>query len=66
MNSKNPREVLQYARKMKNLLGEFNGGFIGKYYPKPEAVRHSAENLNATCRAFIECGKYLFPLPVYP
>jgi len=53
-----PQQVAAYARRMVKLLGDFNGGFIAKWYNDPEGAGHSQENIEAMCRAFVEYGVY--------
>ncbi len=56
-------DVRNYAENLVKSLGKFNGGFIAKWYPSPEAVGHSQEKIDAMSRAFIEHGKLIFPTP---
>jgi len=51
-------EVRAYARHMTWALGRFNGGFISKWYPSPDAVEHTQERIAAMSEAFVECGDY--------
>lgn len=45
-------DIRVYARKLVDSFGSFNGGFISKWYPSPEAVGHSQERIAAMCEAF--------------
>ncbi|MCL1794115.1 MAG: hypothetical protein FWG34_09615 [Oscillospiraceae bacterium] len=49
-------DIENYAKNMIDKFGGFNGGFIGKWYPSPDAVNHSEEKVNAMCRVFTEYG----------
>ena len=51
-------EIESYAENLIDTLGKFNGGFIAKYYPSPEAVGHTPEQLKTMCDAFVKYGKY--------
>lgn len=51
-------EVREYARKLIETLGAFNGGFISKWYPSPEAVKHSWDKIRAMSEAFVQYGDY--------
>ena len=51
-------EIRAYARKLIDTLGCFNGGFISKWYPAPQAVDHSDERVQAMAKAFVERGVY--------
>lgn len=45
-------EVREYAKKLMDSFGRFNGGFIGKWYPSPAAVNHSPEKIDAMSEVF--------------
>lgn len=47
-------DIRSYARKLVDSFGKFNGGFISKWYPSPEAVGHSQECIAAMCEAFTQ------------
>jgi uroporphyrinogen decarboxylase len=49
-----PKEIQDYTKQLVYKLGNFNGGFIGKWYPSPEAVNHSSENIKAMAEIFCE------------
>lgn len=49
-----PEEVDKYALKMMMALGSKEGGFIGKYYPQPDAAGHKEQNTRAAFDAFIK------------
>ncbi len=51
-------EVRAYAKNLIDSLGCFNGGFISKWYPSPDAVQHSWEKINAMSEAFVKYGNY--------
>jgi len=53
-----PEEVVAYARKMVNLLGDFGGGFMADYYSSPEGAGHNQPNIDAMCQAFTDYGIY--------
>ncbi len=50
-------DVRNYAKRLIDTFGKFNGGFIGKWYPSPEAVGHSKEKIDAMAKTFVEYGK---------
>jgi len=58
MPKSTPEEVAEYAGNMMYKLGRFDGGFIGKWYPSPEAVNHPKENIDAMAKVFANEGKY--------
>ena len=47
-------EVRTYARQLVETLGRFQGGFISKWYPSPQAVHHTRERIEAMAEAFTE------------
>ncbi len=49
-------DVRNYAKKLIDELGKFNGGFIGKWYPSPDAVGHTKEKIKAMCEVFVSYG----------
>lgn len=51
-------DIRVYAKKLIDSFGKFNGGFIAKWYPSPEAVGHSQERINVMAEAFIKYGNY--------
>ena len=53
-------DVKNYAKKLIDYFGKFNGGFIAKWYPSPEAVNHSWEKIDAMAETFIEYGKVFY------
>ncbi|MCX7916585.1 MAG: hypothetical protein N2589_00400 [bacterium] len=53
-------DVKNYARKLIDYFGKFNGGFIAKWYPSPLAVKHSEEKIKAMAETFIEYGKIFY------
>ena len=50
--------IRAYARGLIESFGRFNGGFISKWYPAPDAVQHSKERIAAMCEAFVKYGDY--------
>ncbi|MBU0477692.1 hypothetical protein KKC91_03900 [bacterium] len=46
-------DIRTYAKNLIDSFGKFNGGFISKWYPSPEAVGHSKERIDAMAKAFI-------------
>jgi len=52
------QDVRDYAKKLIEELGGYNGGFIAKWYPSPEAVGHTQEKIRAMAEAFVEYGEY--------
>jgi len=58
MQSGSLDEIAAYARRMVKLLGDFNGGFIAKWYGDPVGAGHTQESIDAMCRAFVEYGVY--------
>ena len=48
------KEIIKYTKNMIEKLGSFDGGFIGKYYPQPEAAGHSDANSKASFDTFVE------------
>ena len=53
-------DVKNYAKALINNLGKFNGGFIAKWYPSPQAVAHSQEKIEAMSRTFVEYGNSFY------
>lgn len=51
-------DIRSYARHLIDSFGRFNGGFISKWYPSPEAIGHSQERINAMAEAFVKYGIY--------
>jgi len=49
-------DIRAYAKHLIDAFGKFNGGFISKWYPSPEAVQHTQEKVNAMSEAFVEFG----------
>ncbi|MFH0795910.1 MAG: uroporphyrinogen decarboxylase family protein [Candidatus Omnitrophota bacterium] len=52
----NVEDVKRYAVKLIDHFGKFEGGFIGKWYPSPEAVGHPREKIKAMADTFVEYG----------
>jgi len=53
-------DVKNYARKLIDSFGRFNGGFIAKWYPSPEAIKHSWEKIKAMAETFVEYGAKVY------
>jgi hypothetical protein len=53
-----PDEVAAYAKRMIEMLGSHNGGFVSMAYSTPDDVNHSPENMAAMCKAFRTFGIY--------
>jgi uroporphyrinogen decarboxylase len=51
------KDVKNYAKKLIDYFGKFNGGFMAKSYPSPEAVNHSKEKTEAMAETFVSYGK---------
>ncbi len=49
----NPEEIRAYCRKMAELLGRPEGGFIPRWYSDPVGAGHSPEALDAMCEEFL-------------
>ena len=52
------QDVQQYARKLIEYFGTYNGGFMCKWYGSPAAVGHSQDKINAMSQAFVRYGRY--------
>lgn len=50
------KDVRNYAKRLIDTFGKFNGGFIAKWYSSPEAVEHTQEKIDAMSKTFIEYG----------
>jgi len=53
-------DVSRYAKRLIDSFGKFNGGFIAKWYPDPEAIDHTQEKINAMAKTFIEYGSEFY------
>ena len=51
-------EIEEAAKHMIEVFGSFDGGFMGRAYPQPEAIDLKPENVDAMCNAFRKYGKY--------
>lgn len=49
-------DIRDYARRLIDAFGRFNGGFIAKWYPSPDAIGHSRERIEAMAEAFVKYG----------
>jgi len=56
MNKGTVEHVRAYSRKLIDILGAFDGGFIAKWYPAPEAAGHSIAKVRAMSEEFISYG----------
>ncbi|HNS32634.1 MAG TPA: uroporphyrinogen decarboxylase family protein [bacterium] len=50
------RDVRNYAVRLMESFGRFDGGFIAKWYPAPEAAGHSWDKINAMSDTFAYYG----------
>jgi len=50
-------DVRAYARRLIDAFGCFDGGFIAKWYPSPDAVNHTPQRIAAMAEAFVEHGQ---------
>lgn len=53
-------DVKNYAKKLIDSFGRFNGGFIGQWYGSPEAVGHTKEKIDAMCEVFVNYGREFY------
>lgn len=53
-------DVRNYAKNLIDTFGRFNGGFIAKWYPSPQAVGHSWEKIKAMAEVFVEYGAQVY------
>jgi hypothetical protein len=53
-------DVKNYAKKLIDSFGRFNGGFIAKWYPSPDAVGHPWEKIKAMAETFVEYGAQIY------
>jgi uroporphyrinogen decarboxylase len=53
-------DVKNYAKKLIESFGKFNGGFMAKSYPSPEAVNHSKGKTDAMAEVFVNYGKEFY------
>ena len=53
-------DVKDYARKLITSFGSFDGGFIAKWYPSPEAPGHSWDKIRAMSETFVEYGSTFY------
>jgi len=52
------QDIRNYARKLIERFGCYNGGFIAKWYGAPEAAGHTPERIRAMAEAFVQYGQY--------
>lgn len=53
-------DVKNYAKKLIDYFGKFNGGFIAKWYPDPESVNHTWEKIKAMAETFVSYGSKFY------
>ncbi len=51
-------EIRQYAKKLIDCFGSYDGGFMCKWYGSPDAVGHTRERIQAMSEAFVKYGSY--------
>jgi len=47
-------DIRAYAKRLVATFARFNGGFISKWYPSPQAVQHEQDRIEAMAAAFTE------------
>lgn len=47
-----------YVQRLIRAFGSRGGGFIGKWYPSPQAAGHSQEMIRLMCESFLKYGRY--------
>jgi len=52
------REIEESAKKMIKYLGDYNGGFMAREYPQPEAINITQEKIEVMYQSFWKYGKY--------
>jgi len=60
MNSGTIEDVRNYAKKLIDMFGRYNGGFIAKWYGAPDAVGHTKEKIRAMCEVFVSYGRTFY------
>lgn len=60
MNLGTVEDVKNYAKKLIDTFGKYNGGFIAKWYPAPDAVGHTKEKIKAMCETFVSYGSQFY------
>jgi len=53
-------EIRTYCRKMVELLGRPEGGFIPRWYTDPEGVGHRPEAIDAMCEEFLKISREVY------
>lgn len=53
-------DIRQYCRKMVELLGRKDGGFIPRWYTDPVGAGHSPEALRVMCEEFLKISKEIY------
>lgn len=53
-------DVRNYAKKLIDCFATFDGGFIAKWYPSPQAIGHSWEKIQAMAETFVEYGGQIY------
>jgi hypothetical protein len=51
-------DVRRYARRLIECFGPFDGGFISKWYPSPDAISHSRDKIQTMSETFVKYGRY--------
>jgi uroporphyrinogen decarboxylase len=49
-------DIQKYARRLIDVFGKYNGGFMSRMYPNPDACQHSKEKIEVMSKAFVEYG----------
>lgn len=58
MPSENYRAIEESAKRLIEVFGSYNGGFIAKLYPQPYDVGISEKSMQVMCEAFLKYGSY--------
>jgi uroporphyrinogen-III decarboxylase len=59
-------EIRAYCRRMVELLGRPEGGFIASWYSDPKGAGHSQEAIDAMCEEFMKISDSPHPNPLPP
>lgn len=51
-------EIEESAKKMIKYFGSFNGGFMAREYPQPEAINISQDKIEVMYQTFKQYGRY--------
>ena len=52
------QDIEDYCKELIEQFGSYNGGFISKWYPSPDAAGHTQERIAAMAEAFVKYGDY--------